>query len=185
MLVRCLHRTTIAAGEFAARLPKSRFSPYGRLRVPNVGDYVFEYNRKRFYQAKKNPGVGKYVGKIKDASSRNSECFVLFADKVVGEWVEIKNLRKAPSPGYVLFADNLQVKRRTKYILAEYPPSGGVTLDYSEETKKTAKKTATAAKTTKKPATTAATIDVTAPAATAPAATEKPATTDAKKKKKL
>ena len=143
-------RITIETGEFAARLPKSRFSPYGRLRVPNVGDFVFEYNRKRFYQKAKNPGVGKYVGNIKDASSRNSECFVLFADKVVGEWVEIKNLRKAPSPGYVLFSDNLQVPQRTncKYILAEYPPSGGVCLDYSEETdaaKKTAKKTATTA----------------------------------------
>ena len=100
------------------------------MRVPNVGDFVFEYNRKRFYTKGQNPGVGKYIGNIKDASSRNSECFVLFADKVAGEWVEIKNLRKAPSPGYGLFADDLQVQQRVKYVLADYPASGGVRLKY-------------------------------------------------------
>ena len=89
------------------------------------GQHVFEYERKRYFKKGTNPGVGKCIGIIQDAVSRTSECFVRFVDQVAGEWVETRYIRKAPSPGYILFTDTF-TGQRTQFKLVEYTVGGAV-----------------------------------------------------------
>jgi len=118
---------SISTAKFALILPKARFVPYKHLRPCKEGHYVFEYSRRMFYKQDKNPGVGKCVGIVEDAVSRSSEVFARFVDQIAPEWVELKSLRKAPSPGYKLFTAVI-TGQREEFTLQKYTASGKVEL---------------------------------------------------------
>lgn len=120
---------TITTAEFANILPKSRFRPYSHLHPCKEEDRAFEYSRRRFYKKGKNPGVGKCVGIVEDAVTRESEVFARFLDQIAGEWIEKKFLRRAPKSGYKVFTEKL-TGQREEFTLVKYTSLGKVVLRY-------------------------------------------------------
>ena len=73
-------------------------------------------------QKRKNPGVGKCVGIVEDAVTRESEVFARFMDQIEGEWIEKKFLRRAPNPGYKIFTEKLTDNREEFTLVKKTPP---------------------------------------------------------------